>query len=68
LLLLFAPLAKALEKFYDATNGDDWTDSDNWLNGGDSCDPDARWYGITCNAAGEVIGIQLCKFGLANTT
>ena len=40
---------------YDATNGDEWDDSTNWLSDAPLCD----WYGIDCNNDDDVIGIYL---------
>ena len=36
----------ALTDLYETTNGDFWTQNDNWLTG-DPCDN--TWYGITCS-------------------
>ncbi|MDI9358475.1 MAG: hypothetical protein QM528_05980 [Phycisphaerales bacterium] len=44
-----------LVKFYKNTAGDNWTDHTNWL----SLSPLQTWYGITMNADGRVIGIEL---------
>ncbi|MEM9836068.1 MAG: PKD domain-containing protein, partial [Bacteroidota bacterium] len=49
-----------LLELYNATNALGWTTSTGWEDGADDptcsyCD----WYGITCNAAGRVIGIDL---------
>ena len=46
---------KTLTALYHATNGDEWTNNDNWL----STAPLGAWHGITTNFAGEVTGIQL---------
>lgn len=43
---------------YFSTEGANWVDKDGWLVTFEYCE----WYGITCNAAGEVIEITLGKF------
>ena len=45
----------ALKALYDATGGDDWAQSDNWL----SDRPLEDWYGISTNADGYVDSIYL---------
>ena len=45
----------ALKALYDATGGDDWSQSDNWL----SDRPLEDWYGISTNADGYVDSIYL---------
>ncbi|MFK8012443.1 MAG: leucine-rich repeat domain-containing protein [Marinicellaceae bacterium] len=45
----------ALITLYNATNGDNWTEKSNWLQG-DPCDN--SWYGITCEE-NSIIGIDL---------
>lgn len=55
----FQPIASserdALIAFYDATDGDNWTDNTDWLGGpGTECD----WYGVGC-LEGRVVSIEL---------
>ena len=51
---------ETLTVLYHATNGDEWTNNDNWL----STAPVGDWHGITTNFAGEVTGIQLMRNNL----
>lgn len=53
----------ALEEFYNATNGDDWTNNTGWLTDCDVCD----WFGITCNTDGRVTRISLLSNNLVGT-
>ena len=50
----------ALEAFYYATNGPEWTNNTNWL----SDMPPGRWYGVTANAADRVVELRLNRNGL----
>ena len=43
----------ALKELYSATNGAGWNRSENWMNGGDPCSPNAPWHGVTCNNVTE---------------
>lgn len=45
----------ALVALYEATGGEDWKRTDNWL----SDKPLEQWYGITTDQSGRVIGINL---------
>lgn len=45
----------ALIKFYEATNGDEWTNNTNWL----STKPLSEWYGIKTDQDGKVRYISL---------
>jgi len=47
---------EALEEFYTKTEGDGWTNRDNWLEG-DPCLN--QWYGVTCNADGNITALHL---------
>ena len=51
---------KALERFYDATGGPHWTDSTNWKTSA----PLHEWYGVSTDADGRVIELQLLNVGL----
>jgi len=51
----------ALEAVYDATDGPNWTDNTNWKTDA----PLADWYGVTTDAAGRVVGLELNENGLA---
>ena len=46
----------ALATFYYSTNGENWTDSTNWIS---SAASQCTWYGITCNDDGDVDEFQL---------
>ena len=50
----------ALVALYDATDGDNWADNDNWLTNA----PLGDWYGIETDAIGRVTEIQLGSNGL----
>ena len=54
-----------LTKFYSGTNGPNWSNDKNWLS--DDV-PVCSWYGIKCNAAGEVTSIDLEDNQLDGTT
>lgn len=45
----------ALVALYNATGGDNWTNSDNWL----SDAPIGEWYGVTTDNNGRVISLNL---------
>ena len=45
----------ALEAFYDATGGSNWTDDTNWLTDA----PLGDWYGVTTDASGRVTRLEL---------
>ena len=45
----------ALTAFYHATNGDNWTNNDNWLTDA----PLGEWYGVTMNGDGRVTELRL---------
>ena len=46
---------EALGALYNATNGENWTFSDNWL----SDAPHGQWPGVLANNDGRVIGLDL---------
>lgn len=46
---------ETLTVLYHATNGDEWTNNDNWL----SDEPLDNWYGVTTDDSGEVIWLHL---------
>ena len=50
----------ALEALYDATDGENWTDSANWKTN----TPLDTWFGVTTNAAGRVTSLGLRFNGL----
>ena len=50
-----------LTAFYNATNGSEWTRSDNWLSDG----PLGEWHGVTANAAGRVTALDLAGNALS---
>ena len=51
---------ETLTALYHATNGDEWTNNDNWLSNA----PLGDWYGVTTNFAGEVTRIELPRNNL----
>ena len=53
----------ALVALYNATGGANWTHSTNWL----SSEPLDKWYGVTTNADGRVIGLFLLGNNLSGT-
>ena len=53
----------ALVALYHATDGDNWTNNENWL----SDAPLNRWYGVTTDEGGRVIELNLWQNGLHGT-
>ena len=51
----------ALEAFYDATDGPNWTDSTNWKTDA----PLSEWFGVTTDANGRVVGLSIPSNDLA---
>ena len=51
---------EALVALYNATEGEDWIFSNNWL----SDAPLGEWHGVTTNADGRVIGLRLINIRL----
>ena len=51
----------ALVALYNATNGPNWTHSDNWL----SPEPLSTWHGVTTNTNGRVTRLDLASNGLS---
>ena len=47
---------QALVDLYYSTNGEGWTESENWLDG-DPCVN--QWYGVTCDEHGGVVTVSL---------
>ncbi|GLR15968.1 hypothetical protein GCM10007940_05830 [Portibacter lacus] len=59
-------LTDSLLSFYNATNGDSWTNKQGWEDGLNSGDCDyCQWYGIICNNKAEIIGINLSNNNLS---
>lgn len=52
-----------LTTLYEATGGDDWTRSDNWL----SAAPLGEWYGVTVGADGRIAGLRLPNNNLSGS-
>ena len=50
----------ALVALYEATDGPNWTNQDNWLTHA----PLKDWYGVEVNAEGRVISLDLYRNGL----
>ena len=57
------PDRDSLESIFQATGGQGWTYSDNWL----SDEPLTRWYGVTTNESGRVTELSLYANGLAGS-
>ena len=55
------PQRAALEALYEATDGPNWTNADNWLTDA----PLGEWYRVATDAAGRVIGLDLDGNGLS---
>lgn len=53
----------ALAALYEATGGEDWFDKEGWL----SDDPISDWYGISTNADGRVVTLNLFFNGLSGS-
>ena len=53
----------ALEKLYHATDGPNWTNSDNWLTGA----PLEQWHGVKVDVEGRVVALELRGNGLVGT-
>ena len=52
-----------LAALYNATNGDNWTENENWL----SDKPLGEWHGVTTDGDGRVSGLNLSENSLAGT-
>ena len=52
---------EALVALYNATNGENWDESDNWL----SDAPLGEWYGVITNDDGRVVALTLVGSGLS---
>ena len=55
------PDRDALIALYNATDGPNWANNENWLTGA----PISQWYGVSTDPRGEVTGLDLRKNGLA---
>lgn len=54
------PDFNGLIQFYQETNGNNWTTKTGWQDGVDGNDCDVcQWYGVVCNSAGRVTGLNL---------
>ena len=53
----------ALVAFYNATNGGNWTNNDNWL----SAEPLGTWYGVTTDENGRVTALRFYGNNLIGT-
>ena len=53
--MTYAEQRAALVALYEATDGANWTDSDNW----DTSEPLSTWYGVTTNEKGKVTELLL---------
>ena len=54
---------KALEALFEATNGDNWIDSSNWMSGSSL----GNWFGVSTNSDGRVAAIRLPDNRLVGT-
>jgi Leucine-rich repeat (LRR) protein len=52
-----------LQDLYFSTHGDSWLNNSGWTSTTDFC----SWFGVTCNAVGEVVKINLENNGLTGT-
>ena len=57
------PQREALEAFYNATGGANWTNNSNWL----SDKPLGQWHGVTVNGQGQVTHLSLRDNGLSGS-
>ena len=55
-----SPVRAALVALYNATDGPNWTNNTNWL----SDQPVGEWHGVTTNADGRVVMLELLDNGL----
>ena len=55
------PQRAALEALYEATDGPNWTNANNWLTDA----PLGEWYRVATDAAGRVVGLDLDGNGLS---
>ena len=53
-----------LERFYEKTGGEDWSDNENWT----SEEPPGQWFGVETNEDDEVISLRLPGNGLSGET
>ena len=58
-----SPDRAVLRSFYEAANGADWESNANWLSGA----PLAEWHGVTVDAHGRVVGLDLSGNGLTGS-
>ncbi|MBN1122834.1 MAG: hypothetical protein JXJ17_17290 [Anaerolineae bacterium] len=49
----------SLMTIYDNMDGANWADNTNWDNGGDPCAAGVMWYGVGCDGAGNIAGLDL---------
>ncbi len=54
------PDREALAILYHGTNGDEWTNNENWLSNG----PLNTWFGVRTNSSGEVVRLELPRNNL----
>jgi len=59
---------EVLTALYESTGGKTWTDKENWLGGGEPCDPEKKWDRVTCDDDGDVVTrLQLFDNQLSGT-
>ncbi|MYC20281.1 MAG: SH3 domain-containing protein [Caldilineaceae bacterium SB0662_bin_25] len=61
--LQFCSDRDVLITLYEATDGDNWLENDNWL----SSRPIGEWFGVTVDDSGRVIGLYLSENELSGT-
>ena len=57
------PQRAALEALYEATDGPNWTNANNWL----TDTPLGEWYRVAVDASGRVVGLDIDGNGLSGT-
>ena len=50
---------EVLTALYESTGGKTWEDKENWLGGGEPCDPEKQWDRVTCDDDGDVTTLEL---------
>lgn len=62
---IMCPLDRsALNEFYHAAKGQEWTNSDLWL---DNYEGHCSWYGVECNGSNKTVELKLASNGLSGT-
>ena len=53
-----------LKAFFDSTEGNSWKNNAGWMTSPNPCD---GWYGVECNADGQIVTLELDSNGLLGT-